>query len=116
MKLFEEQEAREAEEERARLEKQKLEEEKKLTEEKAKQESQRAPDFVATILQTTPRRNLMTSYSSGSGERPLVTDSSAQKVVKKWGWLHIKYLKKKDKIRRLKTQLKKKTDLLVDLI
>ena len=58
----------------------------------------------------------MTSFSSGSGERPLVTDSSAQKVVKKWGWLHIKYLKKKDKIRRLKTQLKKKTDLLVDLI
>ena len=45
-----------------------------------------------------------------------MTDSSAQKVVKKWGWLHIKYLKKKDKIRRLKTQLKKKTDLLVDLI
>lgn len=68
------------------------------------------------MLNDSGRKNLMHSFDqiSTTGKEP--SDASTKKLLTRWGFLHVKYSKKKAKIRVLTNQLRKKTATMRALI
>lgn len=85
-------------------------------EEKAREAAAVKPPPIESMLAGSPRKNLFDSFDNASTGPREPSDKSAEKLIRKYGWIHMKYNNKKVKIRQLTDQLRKRNKRLRELV